>query len=124
MTLYYDINGFHERKIDALDNAYETTKEYQQQLLNQINMNHSINANDVWRIVPDKNGKPIVVEIELDMRSVFRKKRRAVFDIINRGQPWYNTLTDKKKQELQVWYQAWLDITVTLKEPVKPSWLN
>jgi hypothetical protein len=33
-------------------------------------------------------------------------------------------LTDTQKQELQVWYQAWLNVTDTLIEPVKPAWLN
>lgn len=124
MKLYYDINGFHEKQSEALPNAYETTKEYQLQLLDQINANHSINSNDVWRILPDENGKPIVVEIEMDMKEVFRRKRKWVFSIINRGNAWYNTLTEIQKQQLQKWYKEWLDVTDTLIEPIKPEWLK
>lgn len=46
------------------------------------------------------------------------------FPIINRGQLWYETLTDEQKTELKEWYNAWLDVTETLVVPTKPSWLR
>ena len=53
------------------------------------------------------------------------RRRREVecFAIINRGQLWYNTLTEEQMNELKEWYIAWLNVTDTLIIPNKPSWL-
>ena len=53
-----------------------------------------------------------------------RKRRETeCFSIINRGQLWYDTLSEEQRSELQVWYQGWLHITETLTVPNRPSWL-
>lgn len=44
--------------------------------------------------------------------------------IDNRSQMWYNRLTEQQKQELNDWYQAWLDVTETKIIPIKPEWLK
>lgn len=46
------------------------------------------------------------------------------FNIINRSPLWFNTLSSEQLQELQNWYQAWLDITETGNIPIKPEWLK
>lgn len=57
--------------------------------------------------------------------TAFRIQREAVcFPVINRGEPWYERLTDQQREELQDWYQAWLDVTQTLTVPVKPDWIK
>ena len=45
------------------------------------------------------------------------------FPVINRGQLWYESLSESQIAELQLWYQAWLDVTETLVIPEKPMWL-
>lgn len=53
-----------------------------------------------------------------------RLQRETIcFPIINRGELWYNRLTDEQTTELNEWYQAWLDVTETLTIPDYPSWL-
>lgn len=52
------------------------------------------------------------------------QRERECFPIINRGALWYETLTEIQKEELKVWYKAWLDVTDTLVAPIKPSWLE
>lgn len=60
-----------------------------------------------------------------------RNLRQECFAIINRGELWYNRLSESQKQELDVWYQAWLDVTEDTNKdengnyiiPEKPSWL-
>ena len=53
-----------------------------------------------------------------------RKRRETeCFSYINRGQLWYDKLSNAQKQELSEWYQGWLQVTDTLTEPDKPSWL-
>ena len=47
-----------------------------------------------------------------DMFRVLRE--RDCFPIINRGQLWYQTLTEDQLIELNKWYKDWLDVTKTL----------
>lgn len=67
-------------------------------------------------------------QIELDEKKVLadlRSQREKVcFSYVNRGYLWYNKLTEGQKAELDVWYQAWLDVTETKVIPEKPEWLN
>lgn len=54
------------------------------------------------------------------------RHRREVdcFSLVNRGELWYSRLTDEQKAELEVWYQAWLDVTETGVIPDIPVWLK
>lgn len=66
----------------------------------------------------------IPLPTEAQIKQEIRIKRETeCFTIINRGQLWYNKLSEPQKQELQTWYQAWLDAPTTLQIPTKPSWL-
>lgn len=57
-------------------------------------------------------------------KNALRSQREAeCFPIVNRGQLWYDTLTEEQRAELKEWYSAWLDVTDTLQVPAKPSWL-
>ena len=51
-------------------------------------------------------------------------RERECFEIVNRGKLWYNLLTNQQFEELDEWYQAWLDVTETREVPTKPSWLE
>lgn len=53
----------------------------------------------------------------------FRRETEC-FMVINRGYLWYDTLTAAQRDELKMWYEAWLNITKTLIVPVKPEWLK
>jgi hypothetical protein len=46
------------------------------------------------------------------------------FQVINRGEPYYRRLTESQKQELDTWYQNWLDVTKTRIIPTPPTWLD
>ena len=52
-----------------------------------------------------------------------RERERICFPVINRGAAWYARLTDEQNEELQAWYQAWLNVTETLVKPKTPSWI-
>lgn len=52
------------------------------------------------------------------------QREKECFSIINRGEPWYDNLTDEQKTELKLWYKDWLDVTKTLVVPEKPNWLK
>ena len=69
----------------------------------------------------DDKLKEIEVERELvDLRS---QREKACFPYINRGYLWYSKLTDVQKETLDLWYQAWLDVTETKVVPEMPEWL-
>lgn len=62
---------------------------------------------------------------EAETLNGYRQQReKDCFPIINRGELWYDRLTDLQREELQLWYQAWLDVTKTQTIPVKPEWLK
>ena len=64
-------------------------------------------------------------DYENPTKDMFRSLReRDCFPIINRGQLWYQTLTEDQLIELNKWYKDWLDVTKTLVIPTKPSWLE
>lgn len=67
-----------------------------------------------------------VTEIIRNFKIAELRRQREVecFPIINRGQLWYNTLTENQMLELSSWYQSWLDVTETLLIPQFPLWLN
>lgn len=78
-----------------------------------------------------QNEKPSLKEAEnkgtslAKMISALRKRRaNECFTVINRGRLWYDRLTIEQYSELELWYQAWLDVTKTLKVPDEPTWLN
>lgn len=63
-------------------------------------------------------------EQEQTIAELRNKREQVCFPVINRGEAWYRTLSDKQKEELQDWYQKWLDATETLTEPEPPEWLK
>lgn len=75
-----------------------------------------------------KNGKLYTNMKEVNLgrkkEQIRLRREKECFPIINRGVLWYESLTNEQKEELKVWYQAWLDATETLVVPDKPSWLN
>lgn len=60
----------------------------------------------------------------IELNNIRSQREFECFSIINRGQLWYNTLSDNQKVELQNWYNEWLDVTRTKKIPQKPSWIK
>ena len=67
------------------------------------------------------------VRLYSDYRTIYDlRKRRELecFPIVNRGELWYERLPPGQKTELEVWYQAWLDVTETLTVPDPPEWLE
>ena len=74
-----------------------------------------------WKL---QDGEFIVVELLDDEIIRFRREIECFAIIDNRSQLWWNHLTDDKKNELDVWYEAWLNATETKVIPEKPEWLN
>lgn len=63
----------------------------------------------------------IVIDYALEIRE---RRERECFPIVNRGFLWYDRLTTKQLNELDDWYQAWLDAPKTRVIPAKPDWVD
>lgn len=59
-----------------------------------------------------------------ELNSLRSQRAKVCYPIINRGELWYSRLTANQKEELNTWYQAWLDVTDTRVSPDMPTWLN
>lgn len=65
--------------------------------------------------------KALLQSEEID--NIRHRREQECFSVINRGQLWYDRLTEEQSIELKKWYQAWLDATNTRVVPKKPAWL-
>lgn len=63
------------------------------------------------------------VQNRMLLEELRAEREEECFSVINRGQAWYNTLTEEQTIELDTWYKAWLDVTETLIKPERPEWL-
>jgi hypothetical protein len=79
-----------------------------------------------WRLVNNILVEEQYEEIpEQEQSQELRVSRESeCFAIINRGQLWYNSLTPEQLSQLDIWYKAWLDVTVTKEIPQMPIWLK
>lgn len=60
-----------------------------------------------------------------ELKERLREKRETeCFPYINRGDLWYVKLSFGERAELDAWYKAWLNVTVTLEVPQRPNWLK
>ena len=81
----------------------------------------SFPINSAWKYT----GKYFILESLYTDDCLKDRRERECFRIIdNRSTMWYNHLTDEQKQELDKWYQAWLNVTETKIIPTKPEWLK
>ena len=63
----------------------------------------------------------LVIERKKDELRI--QRQRECFSIINRGQLWYNSLTEEQLNELDIWYKEWLNVTDAFIIPTTRSWL-
>jgi len=78
------------------------------------------------KLALDSNNKLKVINEEKtieEKQEYIRRHRKECFNIVNRGNTWFNSLNEVQKEEIQIWYQAWLDAPDTLVIPSKPIWL-
>ncbi len=68
--------------------------------------------------------KQLEIEEECVLYELRQKREKLCFPYINRGELWYNTLSNAQKTELNTWYLAWLDVTKTKIIPTMPEWLT
>jgi len=82
-------------------------------------------AHFAWRVINglliNEQFQPIPEEeVLMQLRD---RRQEECFSVVDRSQLWYGTLNPQQLHELQAWYQAWLEVTVTRLVPEKPAWL-
>ena len=61
---------------------------------------------------------------QIQLYNIRSMRETECFSVVNRGQLWYDKLSDEQKQELSEWYEAWLDAPETKVIPNKLSWID
>ena len=110
---YAIIGGFGSQSVTVVEpeNLYDFERNYSSYYLSE----------DGVLVKNEDRQKEIEEESELnELRS---QRKNACFPYINRGYLWYSKLTEEQKEELDTWYNAWLDVTETKVIPEKPEWL-
>lgn len=127
MKLYYDKYGFHGEQNEE-NNRIESNSEERDKLFREINFRTE--EDNLYQTVGIiiKEGKLIVDTIPRsieEQKNIIRRLRgNRVFPIINRSAFWFNSLTEEQKQDIQNWYQEWLDAPENLVIPERPAWLD
>ena len=77
--------------------------------------------NTNWRYVDGE----FILESLMDDDSLRERRQSECFNIVdNRSQLWWNRLTEIQREEIEMWYEAWLNVTETRVIPKKPLWLE
>lgn len=127
MKLYYDKSGFYGGQ-DESNLRIETSSEERDSLFNQINQRTGEDNlyQTVGIVIKDNKLQVDTISRSIDeQKNILRRLRKnRVFPIINRSQMWFNSLNEQQKQDIQTWYQEWLDAPNTLVIPKRPNWLD
>jgi hypothetical protein len=75
------------------------------------------------KLLKDAEEEVRIKDLE-ELEKLREMRERICFPIINRGALWYEKLTSEQKKELDIWYEAWLNVTETKVIPEMPSWLE
>ena len=62
--------------------------------------------------------------LEATKEKLRKQRQDECFSVVNRGRLWYNRLSIEQYAELELWYDAWLNVTETLNIPKCPTWIN
>lgn len=54
-----------------------------------------------------------ILQAERNKDEIRFERQRVCFPVVNRGQFWYDKLTQSEKDEIREWYQKWLDAPET-----------
>lgn len=124
MKIYYLINENHEITQDGYTKFDDACLEMEKENYSIANgYNGRLYFTDYMQS-EEYATKKLAYEQKAKLSDIRRRRESECFPVINRGELWYERLTEEKRQELETWYQAWLDAPETLVIPDLPEWLN
>ena len=127
--MYNAIYFINEYRFEKLNKEYcnELVSKYKYELIDKTTEKFPFKPNKAVYIEKEK---VILFDVdksvlnEYDKVELRNKREKDCFPIINRGKLWYDNLTQEQLEELNKWYNDWLNVTETLEEPVKPEWIK
>ena len=127
--MYNAIYFINEYKLERLNKEYcdELISKYKNEFIDMTNEQYEFKPNKASYIEKEQ---VILLDFdesilkEYDKVELRNKREKECFSVINRGELWYDNLSQEQLEELKKWYNDWLNVTETLKEPVKPSWIK
>ena len=97
---------------------WQQIENYPQNFLNKIQYYSYLFGNFIF------DNEKFEQDQQFDLIENLRRRRETeCFSVINRGKLWYDNLTNQQLEQLQNWYQAWLNVTETLQPPEYLGWL-
>ena len=126
MRAYLDADGY--VYLHAYDYEENLPEGYVQVPDESLDVDHFLDHRECYKwdgemLVYDQS-RESYVEQEAERDNIRDLRKNICFPIVNRGALWYNRLTSEQQQELNTWYQAWLDAPQTMTMPDNPSWLK
>lgn len=142
---YIDYNKYKLEQTQIFKAHHEAVEEVKEQSHYEVVKKYPNGGKDVKKIIDVEYVAPkeaydeyedILFLVPLTKNEILENLRSRrefeCFPIINRGQLWYNTLTENQIAELNEWYNNWLDVTnETNKDkngeyiiPQKPIWIK
>jgi hypothetical protein len=91
--------------------------------LNDFENNYGSYYLSEYNVLVKSDNKQKEIEDKMELVYLRDQREKACFSYVNRGNLWYGKLSECQKEELDAWYQAWLDVTETRVIPEAPSWL-
>lgn len=88
----------------------------EEELMNSIELGASKIINDKLNNSEVKNAR--------ELNKIRNLRENVCFPIVNRGQMWYNKLSEEQKAELDTWYEDWLNAPETKIIPSTPDWIK
>lgn len=124
MKIYYLQNENKEIVEDGIEKFNENCGEMERSAYRIVNGYNGALFFEDYTETDEYKAKAEAFVAEVELNNLRSRREQECFTVINRGEPWYKRLTEEEKQELETWYQAWLDVTVTKVIPNKPEWVN
>lgn len=91
----------------------------------------ALKENQTIKEIDQVNGERMfeVVEIEVVVKTQIEllqeQRKKECFEVLeSKSKLWYDNLTEVQYNELNTWYNAWLNVTDTLVVPTKPTCLE
>lgn len=91
----------------------------------------ALKENQTIKEIDQVNGERmfVVVEIEVVVKTqvelLQEQRKNECFNVLeSKSKLWYDNLTEVQYNELNTWYNAWLNVTDTLVVPTKPTFLE
>ena len=60
----------------------------------------------------------------MDIEYIRNQREIICFPVVNRGVLWYNKLLASQQDELNMWYEHWLEAPETMCVPQMPNFLQ